>query len=221
MFSSSTSTAPPGRTRSSSRRSRPASSACAPAKGFANGRRARRTRCATGSGVSSPRRRRREGTGDAGLPVIAGRAATAARVVPAIPISSARPCHVNRDARDKPGHDDVKRAECALDSWRSLIVAKSSKKRKKTSAKRSTRSIAKKAAKAKSSRAKGVAPRPIVIDVHAHIVLPELLDFAYESSMFAQVVAGHGQGGRPHAGAVGILTPQAHFAPPPDHLGTV
>src|SRR5215211_2746643 len=38
--------------------------------------------------------------------VITGRAATAARVVPVIPLSLAVPYVLKRDGRDKPGHDD-------------------------------------------------------------------------------------------------------------------
>ena len=89
-------------------------------------------------------------------------------------------------------------------------MSKSAKKRKKTSvAKRSTRGSAKKTvrsavgktarAKAKPARRKTTTPKPVVIDFHAHIVVPEVLDFAYEHSLFAQAVAGPAQGGRPAA----------------------
>ncbi len=94
-------------------------------------------------------------------------------------------------------------------------MAKSAKKRKKTpTVKRSGRSTPKKSPRAKSAspRRRGVAPKPIVIDVHAHIVVPELLDFAYENSMFAQVVAGHGQGGRAQAVPEEFLTPMTDLA---------
>lgn len=37
---------------------------------------------------------------------------------------------------------------------------------------------------------KGPASKPLVIDVHAHIVVPEVLDWAYQHSMFAQGVVG-------------------------------
>jgi aminocarboxymuconate-semialdehyde decarboxylase len=86
-------------------------------------------------------------------------------------------------------------------------VAKSSKKRKKTVAKQSARSVATKPTKARSSRAKGTAPKPIVIDIHAHIVVPEVLKFTYENSMFAQAVVGQGQGGRPQPVPEEFLTP--------------
>jgi len=79
-------------------------------------------------------------------------------------------------------------------------VAKSAKKRKKSppSARRPARAAAEKPrAKARSRRRTGLAPKPVVIDVHAHIVVPEVLAFTYERSMFAQAVAGEGQAGRP------------------------
>jgi len=86
-------------------------------------------------------------------------------------------------------------------------VGKSAKKRKKTVkparrpvrvAATSARAKAKSRA-AKSSRPKGPSPKPVVIDFHAHIVVPEVLDFTYEHSLFAQAVAGPAQGGRPAA----------------------
>lgn len=78
-------------------------------------------------------------------------------------------------------------------------MAKKSAKKRKTSTKRGTRPAPKKTArvkKAKSSRGaarrKGPAAKPVVIDFHAHIVVPEVLDFAYKDSLFAQAVAGPG-----------------------------
>src|SRR5215216_1352361 len=69
-------------------------------------------------------------------------------------------------------------------------MGKSAKRKKQTSTKRAA---PKKAKRAKSAlRPKGRAPKPFVIDFHAHIVVPEVLDFAYRSSMFAQAVAGPG-----------------------------
>ncbi len=44
---------------------------------------------------------------------------------------------------------------------------------------------------------KGPASKPLVIDVHAHILVPEVMKFTYERSLFAQGVAGRGEGGRP------------------------
>ena len=74
------------------------------------------------------------------------------------------------------------------------MAKKSAKKRKKTTAGRPTRSAPKKTArsKAKSSSRKSGAAKPVVIDFHAHIVVPEVLDFAYSHSLFAQAVAGPG-----------------------------
>jgi aminocarboxymuconate-semialdehyde decarboxylase len=79
-------------------------------------------------------------------------------------------------------------------------MAKTTKRRTKASAKPPARSAKKTVrAKAKSPRRKGLAAKPVVIDVHAHIVVPEVLDFAYEHSLFAQAVAGPGQAGKPAA----------------------
>jgi aminocarboxymuconate-semialdehyde decarboxylase len=97
-------------------------------------------------------------------------------------------------------------------------MSKAAKKRKKTSAasRRPARSKAKapprakatstrakaKSARAKATRAKvkarpkGPAPKPVVIDFHAHTVIPELLEFAYEKSMFAKRIATGAPGGR-------------------------
>jgi aminocarboxymuconate-semialdehyde decarboxylase len=74
-------------------------------------------------------------------------------------------------------------------------MAKSVKKRKTSPAKRAARPAAKRTTRTRSaSRPKGPAPKPVVIDFHAHIVVPEVLDFTYRNSMFAQAVAGPGQG---------------------------
>jgi aminocarboxymuconate-semialdehyde decarboxylase len=88
-------------------------------------------------------------------------------------------------------------------------MAKAAKKRKKMVAKKVARAPAKKttrtpskktaSAKARPARSQRPAPKPVVIDFHAHIVVPEVLDFAYEHSLFAQSVAGKGEGGRPAA----------------------
>ncbi len=39
----------------------------------------------------------------------------------------------------------------------------------------------------------------MVIDFHAHIIVPEVLDFSYEHSLFAQTVAATGGGGKPQS----------------------
>jgi aminocarboxymuconate-semialdehyde decarboxylase len=69
-------------------------------------------------------------------------------------------------------------------------------KKKKTPAKKPARKAKAGAAK-KSARARGPSRKPVVIDVHAHILEPEVLEFTYAHSMFAQAVAGAGQGGKP------------------------
>jgi aminocarboxymuconate-semialdehyde decarboxylase len=97
-------------------------------------------------------------------------------------------------------------------------MSKAAKKRKKTSvasrrparaksrtpprAKTTSTRAKAKSARAKATRAKaktrpkGPAPKPIVIDFHAHTVIPELLAFAYEKSMFAKRIATGAAGGR-------------------------
>jgi len=80
-------------------------------------------------------------------------------------------------------------------------MVKSAKKRKTSLAKRAAAKGAKRAApkkqaraKAKSSRPRGPARKPIVIDIHAHILVPEVLDFAYGRSLFATAL---GQASQP------------------------
>jgi len=74
-------------------------------------------------------------------------------------------------------------------------MAKAAKK-KKTPAKKPARKAAKpakRAAKAKKSApAKGPSPKPVVIDVHAHILEPEVLAFTFKQSMFAQALSSGG-----------------------------
>jgi aminocarboxymuconate-semialdehyde decarboxylase len=73
-------------------------------------------------------------------------------------------------------------------------MAKTASKKKKTVAMKAA------GAKAKSTRRPPrAAPKPVVIDFHAHIVVPEVLDFTDEHSLFAQSVAGKTEGGRPAA----------------------
>jgi predicted TIM-barrel fold metal-dependent hydrolase len=77
--------------------------------------------------------------------------------------------------------------------------AKAATTKRKPPAKATTRRTAAKT-RAKASRpAKGPARKPFVIDFHAHLVVPEVLEFSYENSMFAKAVAGAGQGGKPEA----------------------
>jgi aminocarboxymuconate-semialdehyde decarboxylase len=77
-------------------------------------------------------------------------------------------------------------------------VAKKSKKTAKKSAKKVVKTSARRAAPKKAAktakRAKGPTPKPVVIDVHAHLVVPELVEFASTASLFAKSV---GTGSRP------------------------
>lgn len=47
-----------------------------------------------------------------------------------------------------------------------------------------------------AARGKGPAKKPFVIDFHAHIVVPEVLESCYQHSLFAQAVAGKTAGGK-------------------------
>jgi aminocarboxymuconate-semialdehyde decarboxylase len=78
-------------------------------------------------------------------------------------------------------------------------TAKASRRPARAAPRKLARAKTKVARTAKPSRPKGSAPKPVVIDFHAHIVVPELLDFAYDRSLFAQAVAGPAQAGRPAA----------------------
>src|SRR5438067_12822705 len=76
------------------------------------------------------------------------------------------------------------------------VMTKSGKKKvaSSRSAKRDSKSAARASAKAP---ARGTRGKPVVIDVHAHMLVPEVLQVTYEHSQYAQSVAGAGEGGRP------------------------
>jgi hypothetical protein len=68
-------------------------------------------------------------------------------------------------------------------------------KRRKQPARASKRRIRSKPGKparttAKPARSRGPAPKPTVIDVHAHILVPEVMKLTYEHSQYARAVAG-------------------------------
>src|SRR5262245_6461776 len=64
-------------------------------------------------------------------------------------------------------------------------------KKKTRPAKKAAKQSRAKTAKTQA-RAKGPARKPVVIDVHAHILEPEVLEFTFKHSMFAQAVAAGG-----------------------------
>jgi len=78
-------------------------------------------------------------------------------------------------------------------------MAKSVKKTRKKSTRRATRAAPNKKITRATARPRAPAPKPFVIDFHAHIVVPEVLAFTYGNSMFAQAVAAPQQGGAPGA----------------------
>src|SRR5215813_13307450 len=67
-------------------------------------------------------------------------------------------------------------------------------KRPRRAAKRSERSKSTKStrATAQPARSRGPTPRPPVIDVHAHVLVPEVMKRTYEDSQYARAVAGPG-----------------------------
>ena len=65
-----------------------------------------------------------------------------------------------------------------------------SAKRRKQPARASKRPIRSKPGK--PARSRGPAPKPTVIDVHAHVLVPEVMKRTYEHSQYARAVAGPG-----------------------------
>jgi aminocarboxymuconate-semialdehyde decarboxylase len=68
-------------------------------------------------------------------------------------------------------------------------MRKPNKKQTARAARRSTRRRPKTPLRARA--------KPIVIDVHAHMLVPEVMKVTFEHSQYAQSVAGKGEGGRP------------------------
>jgi len=75
-----------------------------------------------------------------------------------------------------------------------MVTSVKRDKRTRRATERSERSKSNKSARttAKSARSRGPAPRPTVIDVHAHVLVPEVMKRTYEDSQYARAVAGPG-----------------------------
>ena len=73
-------------------------------------------------------------------------------------------------------------------------MVKSAKKQKQRPSKRPAPSKARKPARkaAKSAKSRGPAPKPVVIDVHAHVLVPEVMKLTYEHSQYARAMAAAG-----------------------------
>ena len=73
-------------------------------------------------------------------------------------------------------------------------MVKSAKRRKQRAAKRPAPAKASKPARqrAKAARSRGPAPKPTVIDVHAHVLVPEVVKRTYDQSQYSRAVAGPG-----------------------------
>ena len=83
-----------------------------------------------------------------------------------------------------------------------MVKARKTRKQPARSAKRP---VGAKASKSKSARkpankasSRGPAPKPVVIDVHAHVLVPEVMKLTYEHSQYSKTV-GPGAGGRADA----------------------
>jgi aminocarboxymuconate-semialdehyde decarboxylase len=67
------------------------------------------------------------------------------------------------------------------------------RKRPRRAAERSARSKSTKSTRATAKpKSRGPTPRPTVIDVHAHVLVPEVMKLTYEHSQYARAVAGPG-----------------------------
>jgi aminocarboxymuconate-semialdehyde decarboxylase len=67
------------------------------------------------------------------------------------------------------------------------------RKRPRRAAERSARSKSTKSTRATAKpKSRGPTPRPTVIDVHAHVLVPDVMKLTYEHSQYARAVAGPG-----------------------------
>src|SRR5260370_39013308 len=62
---------------------------------------------------------------------------------------------------------------------------------------RRARSKRDKPARTTAKQARGPTPKPVVIDVHAHLLVPEAMKRTYAHSQYAHAVAGGGGGPEP------------------------
>jgi aminocarboxymuconate-semialdehyde decarboxylase len=73
-------------------------------------------------------------------------------------------------------------------------MVKSARKSKQHPAKRPAPSKSRKPARkvAKSAKSRGPAPKPVVIDVHAHVLVPEVMKLTYDHSQYSRQMAAAG-----------------------------
>jgi aminocarboxymuconate-semialdehyde decarboxylase len=73
-------------------------------------------------------------------------------------------------------------------------MVKSAKKPKQRPSKRPASSKSRKPARkaAKSAKSRGPAPKPVVIDVHAHVLVPEVMKLTYQHTQYARAMAAAG-----------------------------
>ena len=72
-----------------------------------------------------------------------------------------------------------------------MVTSVKQRKRPRPTTERSERSKSTKSARAtvKPARSRGPTARPTVIDVHAHVLVPEVMKLTYEHSQYARAVA--------------------------------
>ena len=75
-----------------------------------------------------------------------------------------------------------------------MVTAAKRRKQAARTSKRPARARSSKPARgtAKSAQSKGPTPKPTVIDVHAHVLVPDVLKRTYEQSQYSRAVAGPG-----------------------------
>src|SRR5256885_16664107 len=80
-----------------------------------------------------------------------------------------------------------------------MVTSVKRRKQPRRAAERSARSKPSNPARTapKPARSRAPAPKPTVIDVHAHVLVPEVMKRTYEHSQYARAVAGPGGGPEP------------------------
>ena len=70
-------------------------------------------------------------------------------------------------------------------------MVKSAKKSKQRPSKRPAPSKSRKSA-SRSAKSRGPTPKPVVIDVHAHVLVPEVMKATYDRSQYSRAMAASG-----------------------------
>src|SRR5262249_18806330 len=104
-----------------------------------------------------------------------------------VPAGADHPAEMRSPHRHAPEDDSI------------MVTSAKRGKQPRRAAGRSERSKSTKSARAtaKPARSRGPTPRPTVIDVHAHVLVPEVMKRTYEDSQYARAVAGPGRRAHP------------------------